>query len=114
MRWKLPAQSAGGGPAADRTSAPTASVSHVFQTPGIYAVDVRVRETAGLAASAHATVDVRLDPPPGNVGVSINNGNYATNNPRVQVDLIWPQFATQALVSNDGGFGAAGGTCVHG
>jgi hypothetical protein len=49
-------------------------------------------------------------PPPGYVGVSINSGDYATDSYSVQLDLVWPAGATSALVSNDGGFDAKGGT----
>jgi hypothetical protein len=49
-------------------------------------------------------------PPPGYVGVSINSGDYATDSYAVVLDLVWPDGATSALVSNDGGFDAAGGT----
>jgi DNA-binding beta-propeller fold protein YncE len=42
--------------------------------------------------------------PPGRVGVSINDGDYATNSPRVHVHAVWPLNASTALVSNDGGF----------
>ena len=44
------------------------------------------------------------------MGISINNGDYATNTPHVQLDIVWPAFASAALISNDGGFNAAGGT----
>ena len=56
------------------------------------------------------TITYTIPPPPGRVGVSINNGDYATNNPNVTLDVVWPAGATEALVSNDGGFGAAGST----
>jgi hypothetical protein len=49
-------------------------------------------------------------PPPGYVGVSINSGDYAADSYAVVLDLVWPDGATSALVSNDGGFDAAGGT----
>ena len=87
-----------------------ATVGHTFPTPGIYVVDLRVHDSAGFSAVAHVTVDVRPVPPSGNVGVSINNGDYATNNPRVRVGVVWPRFASQLLISNDGGFGPAGST----
>jgi hypothetical protein len=38
----------------------------------------------------------------------IKGGDYATNNPHVQIGLVWPAGATQVLVSNNGGFGTSG------
>ncbi len=87
-----------------------ASITHVFQTPATYSVDARVSQAGGVTASAHTTVDVRLAPPQGMVGVSINSGDYATNNPQVELEPIWPQFANQILASNQGGFGVTGNT----
>jgi 6-phosphogluconolactonase len=86
------------------------SVTHIFQTPATYDVDARASETAGLTASAHTTIDVRLAPPPGIVGVSINNGDYATDNPQVEIEPVWPPYANQIVISNQGGFGATGNT----
>ncbi len=59
---------------------------------------------SGAAASA-ATAPV---PPNGPVGVLINGGDYATNNPHVTVSLVWPTRARQVVLSNDGGFGSTG------
>jgi hypothetical protein len=87
-----------------------ATVSDTFLTPGVFGVDLRVHDSAGFSGVAHVTIDVRPAPPSGNVGVSINNGDYATNNPQVQVGVVWPRFASQLLISNDGGFGPAGST----
>jgi hypothetical protein len=47
-------------------------------------------------------------PPPGRVGVLIDDGDYATNTRHVRIGLVWPAGATQVLISNDGGFGATG------
>ena len=41
------------------------------------------------------------------VGVSINDGAQYTNDPDVTVFAVWPGFASDALVSNDGGFKTA-------
>jgi hypothetical protein len=43
------------------------------------------------------------------MGISINGGDFATNSRSVMLDLVWPQGATMALISNDGGFNATGG-----
>ena len=86
------------------------TITHTFTAPGHYVVDLRVRDAAGLTADAQQTIDVRQAPPAGEVGVSIDNGAYATNNPHVQLDLVWPAGANQAIASNDGGFNQAGTT----
>jgi len=51
-------------------------------------------------------VEVRETPPTGETGVSINVGEAFTNSKQVDLDLIWPAYATSARVSNDGGFAA--------
>lgn len=93
------------------------AISHTFATPGTYSVQLRVTRTGGHTDFASGTILVTPQPPqrpPGRVGVSINSGDYATDNPRVQVDLIWPNGAGRVVLSNDGGFGAAGGTVTRG
>jgi PKD repeat protein len=92
----------------DGGTAPT--ITHTFTTPGTYTVQLRVTRAGGRVDLASGQIIVTPHPPPGLVGVSIDEGDYATDDPHVQVDLVWPSFATQALISNDGGFGAAGGT----
>jgi hypothetical protein len=64
---------------------------------------------AAIQAQQSFTI-VGPTPPPGYVGVSIDSGDYATDSYSVQLDLVWPDGATSALVSNDGGFDAVGGT----
>jgi hypothetical protein len=86
------------------------SITHVFQTPATYDIDARVSQMGGLSASAHTTVEVRLAAPPGIVGVSINYGDYATDDPNVEIEPIWPPYANQIVISNQGGFGATGNT----
>src|SRR4029079_9821871 len=46
-------------------------------------------------------------PPPGPVGVSINNGAQYTNDPDVHVAVVWPACVHTLTISNDGGFRAA-------
>jgi PKD domain len=92
----------------DSGTSPT--VSHVFSAPGTYTVQLRVTRTGGRVDTVSGAIQIMPAPPPGAVGVSINNGDYATNTTAVQVYVVWPAFASNALVSNDGGFGAAGGT----
>ena len=70
-------------------------------------VSVRVSD-GQLTDTAQFEVDVRNMPPAGEVGLSINGGAYATNDPNVRVSLVWRKLDVTALLSNDGGFGAAG------
>jgi hypothetical protein len=83
---------------------------------GTHSWQVLATDRAGnTAASAIEgfTVAVGPSPPPGRVGVSINNGNYATNTPRVVLDVVWPRGANEALISNDGGFKVPGETTLR-
>jgi hypothetical protein len=89
-------------------STPTTTAS--FTAAGPQQVRVKVTDDLGDSAVASTTVDVALAPPPGQVGISIDNGDYATNSPDVELDVVWPAFAENTLISNDGGFGASGGT----
>ncbi|MBL0748487.1 outer membrane protein assembly factor BamB family protein [Nocardioides baculatus] len=87
-----------------------AAASTSFESAGPHSVGLRVTDAAGLTSTTSTTVDVRPAPPLGEIGVSINNGDIATNDPEVRLSVVWPPFASHALVSNDGGFGAQGGT----
>jgi hypothetical protein len=90
----------------------SAAVTTHFDTVGTHNVGVLVSDAAGHSASATATVVTRLRPAPGELGVSINGGDIATNSRDVQLTVVWPAFAADALISNDGGFGAAGSTAL--
>lgn len=92
----------------DTGSTPTNTTS--FATAGRYTVRVMVTNEVGDSAIASATVDVGPAPPPGQVGISINDGDYATNSPNVTLDVVWPAYSVNALISNDGGFGSNGAT----
>jgi len=46
-------------------------------------------------------------PPAGEVGVSILDGSAYTNTKAVKLNLVWPEYATEARISNDGGFAAS-------
>jgi PKD domain len=78
-----------------------------FSEVGIQPVIVRVSD-GPLTDTAEVQVDVRRTPPGGEVGLSINGGAYATNDPNVRVSLVWRNLDVTALLSNDGGFGPAG------
>lgn len=83
---------------------------------GAHSWQVLATDRAGnTAASATGTFTVAVGPapPPGNVGVSIDDGNYATNTPHVELNVVWPLGANEALVSNDGGFNAPGETVLQ-
>ncbi len=81
---------------------------------------VRVRAIAGSDSGA-ASDAVSVTPAGGSaavpglgslpanpdIGVSINNGEQYTNNPNVQLKLVWPGSSTLARIANDGGFGEA-------
>jgi sugar lactone lactonase YvrE/PKD repeat protein len=84
--------------------------THTYDTVGTPTIAVRVTRTGGRIDTATLLLHVRLTPPPGQLGMSINDGDFATNDPHVTLTLVWPQFAESALVSNDGGFGTAGST----
>jgi hypothetical protein len=75
-----------------------------FVTPGNKSVGVRVTSRGGSSSSATMTIEVRQSPPSGEPGVSINDGATATNSKSVSLNLAWPEFATEARISNDGGF----------
>lgn len=94
----------------DQDTGSTPSIATSFDSAGPKQVRVKVTDDLGGSAVASATIDVGVAPPPGPVGVSINNGDYATNSPHVNLDVVWPAFAENALISNDGGFGPSGGT----
>ena len=53
------------------------------------------------------TFTILPSPPVGEAGVSIKNGDPYTNTKQVTLNLIWPEYATSARISNDGGFAAS-------
>jgi PKD domain len=94
----------------DQDTGSTPTVTTSFDEPGPRLVRLKVTDDLGGSAIASATIGVSVTPPPGAVGVSIDNGDYATNSTAVQLDVVWPPFAQNALISNDGGFGPSGNT----
>lgn len=90
----------------------TPTISHTFTAPGTYTVQLRVTRAGGRVDTVSASILVTLAPPPGATGVSIDEGAYATNNPKVTLDAVWPAGANSLLISNDGGFGTAGSTAT--
>jgi DNA-binding beta-propeller fold protein YncE len=53
------------------------------------------------------TFAILPSPPSGETGISINSGASYTNTKSVTLNLVWPEFATEARISNDGGFAAS-------
>ena len=81
------------------------STTRSYNTPTTLTVGVRVTDATGLTATASAPLTVTVTPPVGRqLGVSINHGAQYTNDPNVTVFAVWPSFASDMLVSNDGGF----------
>jgi len=50
------------------------------------------------------TFAILPSPPAGEIGVSIKNGDAFTNTKNIALNLVWPENATAARISNDGGF----------
>jgi DNA-binding beta-propeller fold protein YncE len=82
-------------------------VHHAYATRGARTISVRATAAGGKSAVASTGVDVRAAPPGRPAGASINDGAVFTNDPDVTLSLGWPAFATDVLVSNDGGFAGA-------
>jgi hypothetical protein len=82
-----------------------AKVTRSFSTPGDFTASLRVTDGVGHTATASATYTITASTiPPGQTGVTINNGAQYTNKPDVKVLLKAPPGTTQVLLSNDGGF----------
>jgi hypothetical protein len=78
-----------------------------FMNDGVKSVAVRVTGLGGLTNTKSLTIDVRKSPPAGETGVSMLDGAAFTNTKSVKINLVWPSFATEARISNDGGFAAS-------
>jgi hypothetical protein len=66
-----------------------------------------VQRSGGRTDVARIDLDIRAAPPAGEVGVSIKGGAVATNDPHVTLEVVWPEYTVNALISNDGGFGGS-------
>ncbi len=82
----------------------SATVQHVYSTPGVYQAAVKVTNSVGLTATSSVQVTVHPAPPAGPVGVSIDGGALYTNDQSVTLDVVWPAGADTVTVANDGGF----------
>ena len=89
----------------DTGTVPT--VAHTYGSRGPVSVGLRVTSEKGGTAIIRRSVDVFAAPPPGFVGVSINQGAQFTNTPNVALSPIWPPFTKTIVISNDGGFANA-------
>ena len=85
----------------------TSTRSTSFATAGSKTVGVRVTSRGGSTSTATKSIDVRKSPPSGEAGVSIIDGAAYTNSKSVKLNLVWPSYATEARISNDGGFAAS-------
>lgn len=89
----------------DSGSSPT--VTRSYSEVARLQPQLRVRTPAGTPDRAVRSLEIRLAPPAGPVGASIEDGAQFTNDPHVMVWLRWPDFTRRATVSNDGGFADA-------
>ncbi len=71
---------------------------------GLHTIRLRATGSDGGTNTAEISVEARLAPPNGRPGVSINNGANLGRQRAVTLALIWPPFATAAVISNDGSF----------
>ncbi len=86
-----------------RTTTPT--LRHSFAQAGTQTVAVSATDGSGnTGAPALATITVLPRPPAGLPGISINAGATFTNRPQVSVWVVWPPYASDVVLSNDGGF----------
>ncbi len=82
----------------------TAPITYSDLDAGAHAFDVRATNDVGLTDPSPAVQTWAVD------GLSVDDGDYATNTPDVTLNLGWPAHASKALISNDARFGSAGGT----
>jgi len=82
----------------------TASVTTSWSTPGTHEVAVKVTRDSGVSRTAVASVEVLRAPNGSAPGISILDGQSRTTSRNVSVSMVWPAYATEALVSNDGAF----------
>ncbi|HYH59819.1 MAG TPA: NHL repeat-containing protein [Thermoleophilaceae bacterium] len=75
-----------------------------FTKLGERRISVRVTRPGGYVQVDSAVHTIRLGPPHGPVGVSINDGAQYTKSPTVWVHPIWPASADFLYLSDDGSF----------
>ncbi len=82
----------------------TPETQHVYRQTGRLTARLRVTSDLGGTAVDQREVTVVVPPPPGPVGVSINDGHRFTRDPNVTITVRWPQWTNSLQISNDGGF----------
>jgi hypothetical protein len=97
----------------ERDTGSSAQTDATYPDRGSRVVRVRVTGTGGVVRTGSLDVGIRPAPPPGLVGISINGGAQFTNDPQVQLHVVWPAFAQELVASNDGGFGDAHTSALH-
>lgn len=85
----------------------TPSLIKVYSQRAIVHPRVKVTIDAGVSGVGTLDLDIRLAPPAGELGVTINHGARYTNDPNVTVSSVWPPLASSVRLSGDGGFGDA-------
>ena len=83
-----------------------ANTSVTFSTRGTKTVAVRVTSVGGETSTASNSVEIFQSPTGGETGLSINEGANYTITKAVNLNIVWPEYASTVRISNDGGFKA--------
>lgn len=86
----------------------TATTTATFSAPGTKTIGVRVGAASGKTVAATQQIEVRPAPPAGQVGVTVDDGDYATNSRSVTIEPVWFPGSTNIVLANDGGFRGSG------
>lgn len=92
------------------TETPSLAASFAYPGLGTFVAAARVTRADGTVEDSHpqtGLVAVRLAPPAGPVGVSIDGGAQYTDTPDVTLSVVWPGCTSDITLANDGGFGRA-------
>jgi hypothetical protein len=89
----------------DTGASPT--TAKTYKAPGAVSVGVRITNSKGRSNATTASLQVTAAPPPGNAGISINAAAVYATTTHVTLDVVWPRYATEIMISNDGGFARA-------
>lgn len=88
----------------ERDTGANATTSTTYATARDFEAGLRVTDSVGHTDSDTVPLFVRPRPPSGLPGVSIEDGAQFTDDPHVTVDVVWTPFASDLVISNDGGF----------